>query len=179
MQDEQVAGVGVCDGAQKLVILKCLDRSRSLAKSCALWPWNLESHGEPIFVVPHIIPFKGKWLNWLTVSGAGIHSIICIYIYIWYVSRWKCPRIARKKPKQKVPVFHLLSLPTALRSLPEQQKITETLPPETGNSAGDPVWFNFYHLLRIQTNQHKTHPIKKRKIIFQTSPFLPIPAVEF
>ena len=32
-----------------------------------------------------------------------------------------------------------------------------------------PVWFNFYHLLRTQTNQRKIHPIKKRKIIFQTN----------
>ena len=29
---------GVCDGAQKLVILKGRDRSRSLAKCLALWP---------------------------------------------------------------------------------------------------------------------------------------------
>ena len=67
--------LGVCDGAQKLVILTCPDRSRSLAKSFALWPRNLESHGEPMFVVPHIIPFKGKWLNWLLVGRGSIQVI--------------------------------------------------------------------------------------------------------
>ena len=38
MQDEHVAGVRACAGAQKLAILKGRDRSRSLAKLLALWP---------------------------------------------------------------------------------------------------------------------------------------------